>query len=90
MKTPGQSLEMSLSFEMKTGLERTKTFHAALQTHTGRYRAREGPFPTSHFHNGASALELGSEEVWFIPCPTHGSWICSWGPLEEERLSWMH
>lgn len=70
---------MPLSFEMKPGLERTKTFHAALQPHTGGHTARKRLFPTSHFHNGVSALKLSSEEAWLTPCSTQNSWVCSWG-----------
>lgn len=73
---------------MKTGLERTKTFHAALQTHTGGHRARKRLFPTSHFHNGVSALKLSSEKTWLTPWSTHGGWICLWGP--SDRSWWKH
>lgn len=70
---------MSLSFEMKPGLERTKRFHAAWQPHTGGHSARKRLLPTSHFHNGVSALKLSSEEAWLTPCSTQSSWVCSWG-----------
>lgn len=79
---------MSLSFETKTGLERTKTFHAALQTHTGGHGARKRLLATSHFHNGASALKLSSEETWLTLWCTHGGWIFLWGP--SNRSWWMH
>lgn len=79
---------MSLSFETKTGLERTKTFHAALQTHTGGHGARKKLLATSHFHNGVSALKLSSEETWLTLWCTHGDWICLWDP--SNRSWWMH
>lgn len=79
---------MSLSFETKTGLERTKTFHAALQTHTGGHGARKRLLATSHFHNGVSALKLSCEETWLTLWCTHGGWICLWGP--SNRSWWMH